>query len=49
MNIIPVVAELIKNNKYNLNHSLPVVMEKGKPLVFREYSWGDDLVKSSLF
>lgn len=49
MNIIPVVAELLKNNKYNLNHSLPVVMEKGKPLVFREYEWGDDLVKSPLF
>ena len=49
INITPVVAEILKNNKYNLNHSLPVAVEKGMPLVFREYEWGDDLVKSPLF
>lgn len=49
MNITPVIAKLLENKDYNLNHSLPIVMEKDEPLVFREYRWGDDLVKSHLF
>ena len=49
-NITPVVSELIKANKeLNLNLSLPVVVEKGEPLEFREYKEGDHLEKSHLF
>ena len=49
MKVTPVIEELMKTSKYNLNHSLPVVTEKDAPLVFREYRKGDPLVKSSLF
>lgn len=49
MNITPVIAKLLENSNYNLNHSLPIVTNKDEPLTFREYRWGDDLVKSHLF
>jgi hypothetical protein len=50
MNITPVVKELIsRNSDLNLNLSLPVVVNNGEPLVFREYSEGDELMKSHLF
>ena len=49
MNITPVIAKLLDNSNYNLNHSLPIVTNKDEPLIFREYRWGDDLVKSHLF
>lgn len=49
MNITPVIAKLLENSNYNLRHSLPIVTNKDEPLVFREYRWGDDLVKSHLF
>lgn len=49
MNITPVIAKLLENPDYNLKHSLPVVMQQQEPLAFREYRWGDDLVKSHLF
>uniref|UniRef100_A0A7S3CLG2 5-formyltetrahydrofolate cyclo-ligase n=1 Tax=Strombidium rassoulzadegani TaxID=1082188 RepID=A0A7S3CLG2_9SPIT len=50
MNILPVMRELISNQRdFKFNHSLPVVVESGQPLEFREYKWGDNLVKSHLF
>jgi hypothetical protein len=49
MNILPVMRDLLEDNTYNFNHSFPVVLEKGQPMVFREYKWGDDLEKSNLF
>ena len=49
MNITPVVAKLLETSSLKLNHSLPIVEKKEEPLVFREYKWGDDLVKSDLF
>ena len=49
MNILPVISKLLENSEFKLNHSLPITGEHGTPLVFREYKWGDDLVKSRLF
>ena len=49
MNIFPVIAKLLENPNYKLNHSLPISTERNAALTFREYSWGDDLVKSKLF
>ena len=49
MNITPVIADLLRNSKYNLNHSLPIVVDMNTPLVFREYKWGDDLIQSKFF
>jgi hypothetical protein len=49
MNITPVIAKLLETSSLKLNHSLPIVEKKEEPLVFREYKWGDDLVKSELF
>ena len=49
MNITPVITELLKTSKYNLMHSLPIVVKKDPPLVFREYNEGDQLIKSELF
>ena len=43
------VFKLLQNDSWNFNHSLPVVVEKELELDFREYQWGDDLVKSRLF
>ena len=48
MNITPVMKELFKSGR-KLNHSLPVVEERGMPLVFREHNEGDELIKSELF
>ena len=49
MNITPVIAQLLRDSKDNLNHSLPIVVDMNQPLVFREYKWGDDLIKSDFF
>ena len=49
MNVTPVIAKLLETSDLKLNHSLPIVDKKDEPLVFREYKWGDDLVKSELF
>ena len=49
MNVTPVIAKLLETSSLNLNHSLPIVDKKDEPLVFREYKWGDDLVKSEMF
>jgi 5-formyltetrahydrofolate cyclo-ligase len=49
MNVTPVIAKLLETSTLNLNHSLPIVEKKEEPLVFREYRWGDDLVKSEMF
>ena len=49
MNITPVMNQLIKNSKYNLVHSLPIVVQQHAPLVFRTFDEGDKLVKSELF
>ena len=49
MNVTPVIAKLLETSTLKLNHSLPIVEKKEEPLVFREYKWGDDLVKSELF
>ena len=49
MNICPVMSNLLARSKFNYNHSLPVVVKRGLPLVFREYTVGDGLEKSHLF
>ena len=49
MDVTPVMAKLLEHPDLNLKHSLPVVVEKDEPLVFREYKWGDELAKSHLF
>mgnify|MGYP000993111597 CR=1 FL=1 len=49
MNVTPVIAKLLETTSLKLNHSLPIVEKPDEPLVFREYRWGDDLVKSELF
>lgn len=49
LNISPVMEELMKVTELDLINSLPVVDEQEAPLVFREYSPGDELVKSELF
>jgi hypothetical protein len=49
MNVTPVIAKLLETSTLKLNHSLPIVDKKDEPLVFREYKWGDDLVKSEMF
>ena len=49
MNISPVIEELLKTSKINLNHSLPVVVKEEVPLIFREYKRGDQMVMSNLF
>ena len=49
MNIKPVMSHLLSNAKFNYNHSLPVVVKRGEPLIFRNYSVGDGLEKSHLF
>ena len=49
MNILPVMEDLLENDEFSFNHSFPVVIEKGQPMVFREYKWGDILEKSSIF
>ena len=49
MNIFPIMAKLLQSSRFKLNHSLPIATQKDEPLVFREYKWGDDLVKSRLF
>jgi hypothetical protein len=49
MNITPVIEELLKTSKLNLNHSLPVVVKQEVPLIFREYKRGDQMVQSEIF
>ena len=49
LNVTPLIAKLLETSSLKLNHSLPIVDEPEEPLVFREYKWGDDLVKSELF
>jgi len=49
LNINPVMQELMKVTELDLINSLPVVEQKEEPLVFREYTPGDELVKSELF
>ena len=49
MNITPVINRLLETTSYNFNISLPIVVDIDEPLIFREYSEGDELVKSSLF
>ena len=49
LNINPVMEELMKVTELDLINSLPVVEQKEEPLVFREYTPGDELVKSELF
>lgn len=49
MNIKPVMSNLLTNAKFNYIHSLPVVVKRGEPLIFREYTKGDNLEKSHIF
>jgi hypothetical protein len=49
MRITPVMEKLLQNSKYKLVHSLPIVVGKDTPLIFREYDWNDQLVQSELF
>lgn len=49
LNINPIMEELMKVTTLDLINSLPVVEKKEEPLVFREYTPGDELVKSELF
>ena len=49
MNITPVIADMLKKSNLDLCHSLPKVVGMDSTLVFREYNWGDDLVKSTFF
>lgn len=50
MNIAPVMSGLLgEDNHGHYAHSLPVVVRKGEPLVFREYNYGDVLEASKLF
>jgi hypothetical protein len=44
MRITPVMEKLLQNSKYKLLHSLPIVVGKDTPLIFREYNWNDQLV-----
>jgi hypothetical protein len=41
MRITPVMEKLLQNSKYKLVHSLPIVVGKDTPLIFREYDWND--------
>lgn len=50
MNIVPIMQEiLVSSSEHTYGHSLPIVVEKGLPLVFREYDDGDVLERSKLF
>ena len=44
MNIVPVMKDiLVGSDQHRYGHCLPIVVERGLPLVFREYHEGDNL------